>query len=101
MSAIFSHPQLVVVHQIASLLQQSGIATELRNEYAAGAAGELSPIDAWPQLWLRDSRQADWAREVIRQFQHAEPGPDWHCPACNNTSPDTFETCWHCGAARS
>lgn len=100
MSAVFSHQQLAVVTQIRSLLENRGIATELRNEYASGAAGELAPIETWPQLWVRRESDRQTALDIIENFQQQESGPEWRCTHCGSFSPQTFDWCWHCGAGR-
>jgi hypothetical protein len=41
---------------------------------------------------------------LLRQYEvHGElppepgpPAPDWTCPACGETNPGAFETCWSC-----
>ncbi|MBA6414352.1 DUF2007 domain-containing protein [Parahaliea sp. F7430] len=99
MRLLYSHPQLVVVTQMRSLLEQAGIQSELRNEYAAGAIGELAPIDAWPELWVGTEDDAKRGAEVLKQFQQQLDLPDWHCEHCHSDNPASFDWCWHCGAA--
>lgn len=58
--------------------------------------GELA-MDAWPQLWLRDPRDADRARALLRQILDPAPeAADWHC-RCGEPVPATFDRCWACG----
>lgn len=101
MKLVYTHPQLIVVTQIRSLLEREGIATQLRNEYAAGAIGELPPIDSWPELWV--TRDGDLApgQELIRRHQQDSDAPDWRCSACGANCPASFDWCWQCGAAGS
>jgi hypothetical protein len=100
MQLVYTHPALIVVSQARSELERRGIKCTLRNEYAAGAIGELSPIDAWPELWVLDER--DWQRAVkaLEQMQTETGEADWQCGRCGNSNPATFETCWHCAAER-
>lgn len=100
MKRIYSHPQLVVVSQMRDLLERAGIATELRNEYAAGAVGELAPIDAWPELWLLRDFDQQRANQLLAELHRRDELPDWLCPQCANACPASFERCWHCGADR-
>ena len=100
MKLVYTHPALIVVSQARSVLELQGIKCSLRNEYAAGAIGELSPLDAWPELWVLEDR--DWQR-ATRALEHmlTETGEaDWPCGRCGNGNPATFETCWHCAAER-
>jgi hypothetical protein len=101
MQLVFTHPNLVVVEQMRSLLQREGIDCTLRNEYASGASGELAPFDTWPELWLLDDADYDRANRVMEAFQGRAEGPEWRCAGCGRSSPETFEMCWHCGAARA
>ena len=96
----FTHPQLVVVQQVLSLLDREGIACTLRNEYAAGAVGELAPLDAWPELWIQNDSDYDRANQVLEVFTAEVEEPEWPCDQCGKSSPATFEFCWHCGWER-
>ncbi|MCB1677432.1 MAG: DUF2007 domain-containing protein [Halioglobus sp.] len=100
MKCIYCNPQLVIVSQMRDLLERAGIATELRNEYAAGASGELAPIDAWPELWLLHDSDRARARQLLAELRSGDELPDWHCGVCDSASPASFERCWHCGADR-
>ena len=53
MKLVYTHPNLAMVVQAASVLELAGIASELRNEFASGAIGEIAPISAWPALGER------------------------------------------------
>ena len=97
---VYTHPSLLLVAQARHALEHLGIACVVRNEYAAGAVGELAPIDTWPELWVTRSRDAERARIAIERTQAAIEEADWCCPRCGSESPATFELCWHCGEAR-
>ena len=100
MKLIFTHPSLIVVTQAQASLEQQGIASVIHNQYAAGAIGELAPIDAWPELWVSRDRDEELARHLVNQAMSAEHEPDWPCPQCSNANPDSFESCWSCGQNR-
>lgn len=96
MKLVYTHPQHILVAQARSSLELQGIECLVRNEYAAGAIGELAPIDAWPELWLVRDQDYARARCLIEQ-SHAEiQGADWTCKQCGSVSPATFELCWCC-----
>jgi len=99
MKLLYSHPQLVIVSQMRSLLEREGITVELRNEYAAGAIGELAPIDAWPELWVNNDRDAQRGQKLLEKHRQQDDLPDWHCALCGSDSPASFDWCWQCGAA--
>ena len=96
MKLVYTHPNTVVVAQARSSLELANIKCLLRNEYAAGAIGELAPIDAWPELWVVNDRDYERAKLTIEQSHSAADEPDWKCDKCNRFSPATFDWCWHC-----
>jgi len=97
MKLVYTHPNLAIVVQAASLLRHAGIDSELRNEYASGAIGEIAPINAWPELWVSRERAVDQALEIVEAMQRPVDCPDWNCGQCESNNPATFDTCWHCG----
>lgn len=100
MRLVYTHPALIVVSQARSELEQQGIQCSLRNEYAAGAIGELSPIDAWPELWILDDRDWELATKALEKMQTESREAEWQCVLCGNSNPAIFETCWHCAGDR-
>ena len=97
MKLVYTHPSHVVVTQAQASLLQAGIECVIRNEYAAGAIGELAPIDAWPELWVIKDADFDRARSAVETLQADTVEADWNCPDCDTPNPCTFEFCWSCG----
>lgn len=100
MKLVYTHPSLIVVTQARASLEQGGIRSEIHNQYAAGAIGELAPIDAWPELWVLRDRDEALARTLVAQAMTDDGAPDWACAQCGNANPDSFERCWSCGRNR-
>ncbi len=100
MILVYTHPSIVVVTQAKGVLEAAGIECFLRNEYAAGATGELAPIDTWPELWLAKDHQFQHAKSLIEASQVEQGASDWECRKCGSKSPDTFDWCWHCAGER-
>jgi len=94
---IYSAPTLFQVTLVRDALEYHGVQTELRNEFASGAAGELAPMDVWPELWLLDPDREERARQVIAELENNEGKSDWLCSFCNAENPAGFELCWSCG----
>jgi hypothetical protein len=97
---VYTHPTNIMVAQARSALEHAGIRCVLRNEYAAGAMGELAPIDVWPELWLLRDRDYDRARLLLEHAEKEVQEADWHCSHCGSVSPATFDLCWHCAGER-
>lgn len=100
MKLVYTHPDSILVAHMRSSIQLAGIECVLRNEFAAGAVGELAPIDAWVEVWVLRDRDFDRAKRVIENLQHDVQENDWECSQCGKSSPATFEICWHCGTDR-
>ncbi|AWL12872.1 hypothetical protein HMF8227_02420 [Saliniradius amylolyticus] len=98
MIRFYSHESRFRVLQVRDWLQSQGVPCFMQNEYASGAAGDLSPFDCWPELWLRD---ADWqprAEALLAQLeQQTQAGQDWSCANCGEINGANFDWCWHCG----
>ncbi len=100
MKLIYTHPSNIVVAQNHSAMEMAGLECVKRNEYAAGASGELAPIDVWPELWVVHDRDYERAMGIIKQLHAAIEQDDWPCPKCGAASPATFEFCWQCGTVQ-
>lgn len=99
MELVYTHPSFVLVAQARNALERLAIPCVLHNEYAAGASGELAPIDVWPELWVTRARDAERARIAIERAHAAIEEGDWRCSGCGSDNPGSFELCWHCGRA--
>jgi len=97
MRLVYTHPNSILVGSMGSLLGAAGIEFTLRNEFLAGASGEIAPGETWMEVWVVKDEEADRALKLISQVVDPPPDDDWSCANCNELNPSTFETCWHCG----
>ena len=70
MKSIGTYRTLAECDQARALLEGSGIACFVKNEFASNtaAAGLLGPLPfARPELWILDDAQADEARTLLGQ----------------------------------
>jgi hypothetical protein len=88
-----------MVFQIKQLLDEKGIPCFVKNEFAIGAMGELSPIDVLPEVWINDPQWLPKVQQFIEDFE-SQPIDQlaWICSKCNETNTANFELCWQCGA---
>lgn len=100
MKLVYTHPSAIAVAQARNAVELAGIKCVLRNEYAAGAMGELAPIDTWPEIWVLRDRDYDRAKLVIQQLHADLQEADWECGQCGRFSPASFDWCWHCAGER-
>lgn len=100
MKRVCSVASLPEAQLLADLLVQAGIRTQVFNQNASGALGELPMDAAQPQLWVEDDHRLAEARRLVESFQTSKPaGSPWICRECQEANPGTFETCWKCGLA--
>ena len=59
MKPVYTHPNLFFVTNAKNILQHYSIKAIIQHEYLSGAAGDLAPIDTWPELWLVDAALAE------------------------------------------
>jgi hypothetical protein len=94
---IFTADNIVEVGLMRSLLEQYGIASELRNHHSSSLMGEVPFTSVWPELWVDDSK-AGKAQQLISGLKRENlGGPDWACAHCNEANPVNFDICWQCG----
>jgi len=83
------------------LLERSGIACFIKNEFASGGVGELAFLDTWPELWIHRDEDVEEADRLLETFntRNEKESEDWLCPQCAEINNVSFETCWKCGWA--
>lgn len=101
MKVIYSHANLALAGYVQGVLADHGIECRLRNQFLAGVAGELPPVECWPQVVVDDDRLEAQAKalveELLREADH-RPLPEWRCPGCGELIEGQFTACWSCGA---
>ncbi len=102
---LFGVAALKRVYRAASLLQvaharnvliMSGIECELRNQYLAGAMGDLPMMETWPQLYVEDVDEAR-ALSALARASAETAGVPWVCEQCGERLEPQFTQCWRCG----
>lgn len=98
MIKVYTAPDLFWLQHARNPLEFAGIQTFVRNEFAAGALGELSFVDCWPELWVASEANAAKARQILTDLfdTSSADGPEQQCHYCNATCPANFQRCWHC-----
>lgn len=66
-------------------------------------AGELPPIECWPELWVIDDEMFNRARSILKKALAplASVKTPWQCAGCCETIEGQFSECWNCGRDRS
>jgi hypothetical protein len=94
---VFRASSLLQVAHARNVLTAAGIDSELRNQYLAGALGDLPMLETWPQLMVEDSLESA-ALRALEKAATAPLGPPWTCGQCGEQLEPQFTTCWRCGA---
>ncbi|MDV6315288.1 DUF2007 domain-containing protein [Idiomarina sp. HP20-50] len=98
MKLIYTHENKLLVENARNILQIEGIETVMKNEFSSGAAGDLAPMDTWPELWLVDEAQLAKAKELMNTMEAQANEADWRCNQCQEINGAAFEICWSCGS---
>lgn len=97
MKRVFAHDNIMIVYNIKNILQRAGLSCEVRNDMVSSAAGEVPPIEVWPEIRVAED-DADQAEVLIDRALHGDPSEtSWFCEHCSEENAPAFETCWKCG----
>jgi Putative prokaryotic signal transducing protein len=94
---VFRAASLLQVAHARNVLTAAGIDSELRNQYLAGALGDLPMLETWPQLWVEDPFEPA-ALRALERAATAPAGAPWTCGQCGEQLEPQFTTCWRCGS---
>lgn len=95
MKLIYTNENRFIVSNIKNIIENTGIETSLKNEYIAGAAGDLSPFDTWLELWVEDNDYIK-AMTILESIENNDTSHDWSCSHCHEKNNASFELCWNC-----
>jgi hypothetical protein len=99
MKRVYRAASLVQVAHARNILLTAGIQSELRNQYLAGALGDLPLLETWPQLYVDDVDE-HYALSALARAARDTSGPAWSCAQCGERLEPQFTSCWSCGASR-
>lgn len=97
MKRVYRAATLLQVAHARNVLITAGIRCELRNQYLAGALGDLPMMETWPQLYVEDGDER-FALSVLARAATAPVGSSSICAECGEESETQFTHCWRCGA---
>jgi hypothetical protein len=102
MKKVYSTKDPLMIGHLKNVLETFGIECMTRNLYLSSAAGELPPIECWPELWVVDDAQFAEAQAVLKKtLAPLEPvRKPWSCRGCGEEVEGQFSECWKCGERR-
>lgn len=99
MKQLFVSADALLVGHLKTVLEQHGIVCMVKNAYLIGGAGELPPIECWPELWVEDDDDFPRARRLLNEVMASDDTAQaWTCPRCGEHIEPQFAQCWNCGA---
>jgi hypothetical protein len=103
MTRVFTAKDPLMIGHLKNVLASFGIRCATRNFDLSSGAGELPPIECWPELWVIDDEKAAKAKAILRKTLAPlrSVQKSWVCPGCNETIEGQFSECWNCGRDRS
>jgi hypothetical protein len=99
MKRVYRAATLLQVAHARNVLITAGIRCELRNQYLAGAMGDLPMMETWPQLFVEDGDE-NYALSALARAASADLGAPWICDECHEQLEPQFTCCWRCGCER-
>jgi hypothetical protein len=96
MKQVYSNESSFLANNVKNLLEEEGITTFIKNEFAQGAIGEIPVFDVWPEVWIANDADFEHATALINSLQHNTSGVDWVCSHCAEENDASFELCWKC-----
>ncbi len=102
MKKIYTSPERLIIFHFKNVLESYHIDCVVKNEYLAGAAGEIPPNECWPELWVKNDDKYDKALKILDKNRFSTPStaPDWTCTRCGEKLEGQFTACWQCGETR-
>ncbi len=96
MKKLFTRENRFLVYNAKNIVEAAGFEVVVRNEHLGGAIGEMSPIDAWVELWLVDEADYSEAKALLDNMLVEDDGGSWTCARCGEINGMAFEACWNC-----
>jgi hypothetical protein len=102
MKEVFVHPDPTRVGFYQSVLEEAGIPCFIRGEFGSTSLASRKSTFFSPALCVLHDEDEERAKAILSERQNPPlaQGPDWSCPGCHEAVPDSFGSCWNCGALR-
>ncbi|MEJ2443095.1 MAG: DUF2007 domain-containing protein [Exilibacterium sp.] len=98
---IYTHENRFIVANAKNILEAHGIDIVVKNEYSSSAIGEISPFDAWVELWVLRDDDYERAFQIIESSLSEKNATEWVCRKCKEKNDASFELCWSCQSENS
>lgn len=97
MKQVYTNENSFLTVNSKNVLENAGIAVELKNEFTAGSAVLGHAI--WLEIWVNDS---DYEKAIsLLDTTADDEADDWVCKKCSEQNSASFKICWNCQAENS
>ena len=102
MKKVYSAKDPLMVGHLKNVLATFEIRCVTRNLDLSSAAGELPPIDCWPELWVVNDEELAQAKAILKKTLAPLESvkKPWRCRDCDEMVEGQFSECWNCGRGR-
>ncbi len=100
MKEVLAYDTVTEAEFAAGLLQEAGIACEVRNAATSLSGGVGTRLPFPPQVWVLRDQDMPRALDILKT-PRSSGGPDWKCRAFGAATEAQFDACWSCGAERA
>jgi putative signal transducing protein len=102
MKRIYSAKDPLMIGHLKNVLATFGIRCLTKKLDLISAAGELPPIECWPELWVIDDEKVAKAKRILKKTLAplASVKRSWVCVGCGENIEGQFSECWNCGRDR-
>src|ERR1044071_1929958 len=102
MIRVYTAKDPLMVGHLKNVLASYGIRSVTRNFDLSSAAGELPPIECWPELWVIDDEKTGEAKTILRKTLAPLESvkKPWRWGRCKEELEGQFTECWNCGEPR-
>jgi hypothetical protein len=102
MKKVYSAKDPLMVAHLKNVLAMFGIHCVTRNLDLSSAAGELPPIECWPEIWITNDEKLARAKSIIKKTLAPLESvkKSWRCAGCGEELGGQFTECWNCGRSR-
>ena len=103
MQRIYSAKDPLMIGHLKNVMASFGIKCVTKKLDLISAAGELPPIECWPELWVIEDDKASRAKSILKKSLAplASVKKPWSCSGCDEMIEGQFSECWNCGCDRA
>jgi hypothetical protein len=103
MKKVYTTKDPLMIGHLKNVLATFNIKCITKNYELSSAAGELPPIECWPELWVLDDERHAEAEAILKKTLAPLKSvkKSWHCDGCGEEIEGQFSECWKCGRSRA